>query len=352
MEKLASNFYFGREFRKSKGFVALTQKIPAFLASLIQAGIVYMKSLFKVQVKIWMALIVCVSGMLTLHAQEDTGGAGPELKPQAGDSTTVDIPEKPELLVRTEMGPREVTIGEPVFAEITIRWRELPAPLLVVPDLQNLPSWFSVDSIRASQSKTVEKGVKMAQVRYVLRMIPEETGTQTLEPIAFRYRWLGQEFRVLSEARQVTIVPPREVPVQWIGLLVILLLVLLVAGYTIQLSREKKRLKLENLAREKEFEDRFEALEQKVARADDRQWVKDLETFCLDWMRWQARSSSEDFDSLLKKLPTGLKGPEWDKLKEFFYQAHYGGGAGDVFARKKRLQQVRECLQMDQGDAK
>lgn len=103
---------------------------------------------------------------------------------------------------------------------------------------------------------------------------------------------------------------------------------------------KKKAVKQEDA----ELAEEFLLLKKRIAKADSRAWLLDLEKICKSWA--MMRYGSDNLEELAKAGT--LEG--FDSLLEEFAHARYGGGERDAFQNKETWKTAAKLLNIEEDE--
>ena len=265
------------------------------------------------------------------------------------DSAAVDAvvePVKMDLSVRTDSLPQTILKGDTFEFKVDISW-QAPAgqsAVLILPASSANAKGITQLGVREEHFRKVLGDKSVSHTRFIWTLSADDTGTVSIPALRFQIPSANGPFELESESVMFHIGEPAHVGAYAaLGGGIFVLLSVFVA----LLWRRKNRLSAK-AKQEKRDEDalaeQFLLLKKRVAKADSRMWLLDLEKICKSWA--MRRFGNDNLEDLAKN---GLL-DGWQPLLNEFAHARYGGGERDAFQNKESWKTASKLLNIQEDE--
>lgn len=249
------------------------------------------------------------------------------------------------ISIRTDSVPTVVR-GDTFELKVNVSW-QAPAgqgALLILPTGSANTKGITQLGIREEHSRIVQGENAISKTQFIYTLLADDTGSVSIPPLRFQIPTQDGSKEFLSEGVSFHV----ESPSNAVGYIACALgLVLLAAGIFTALFKRKKRLakeRAETLRSEAALTEEFLLLKKRIAKADSRTWLLDLEKICKSWAKKRYGSES------LEELSAAGILVGWESLLEEFAHARYGGGARDAFENKESWKLAAKLLNIEEEE--
>lgn len=246
------------------------------------------------------------------------------------------------ISIRTDSVPN-VVCGDTFELKVNVSW-QAPATqgsLLILPTGSASTKGITQLGIREEHSRTVQGENAVSKTQFIYTLLADDTGSVSIPPLRFQIPTQDGAKEFQSESVSFYVESPSNAAVCLAGLLGLLLVA---AGILTAIFNRKKRLEAKRSAARQEelaLTEEFLLLKKRVAKADSRTWLLDLERICKSWAK--SRYGNDSLEELAKAGT--LVG--WEPLLEEFAHARYGGGARDAFENKESWKMAAKLLNIE-----
>ncbi|MBP5247036.1 MAG: hypothetical protein J6Z31_04190 [Fibrobacter sp.] len=260
----------------------------------------------------------------------------------AVDSAAVE-PVQIGISVHADPLPSTIFLGDTFEYRVNVTWQASAGQgaLLVVPTGSASAKGITQIGLREEHSQVVQNGNTVSNTQFVYKLVADDSGNVSIPALHFQIPSADGPFQFQSESVAFRIEKPSNAPVFVIcGVFALALC----AFACVMLLRKKKRaeaLQRTEKAEDKALADEFLLLKKRIAKAESRAWLLELEKICKSWAK--KRYGSENLEELLKNGT--LEG--WDSLVDEFAHARYGGGDRDAFQNKETWKLAAKLLNIE-----
>ena len=249
------------------------------------------------------------------------------------------------ISVHTDSLPTIVK-GDTFEFNVNVAWKAPSAEsaVLILPKSSANAKGITQIGMREEHSRAVQGDASVSNSKFIYTLTADDTGAVSIPALRFEIPTANGPFEFQSESVSFYIGETSHAAVITVfGLLAVLIVlvgVLLVA-------KEKKRLaarKKAQFAEDDALKNEFLLLKKRIAGADSRTWLLELEKICKSWAK--KRFGSEN----LEELASAGMLVGWESLLESFAHARYGGGARDTFENRETWKTAAKLLNIDEDE--
>lgn len=254
--------------------------------------------------------------------ENDTLNALPETVP---DSTA--SPVEIGISVHTDSLPTIVK-GDTFEFKVNVSWTapSRESAVLILPKSSANAKGITQIGLCEEHSRVLQGESSVSNSQFIYTLSADDTGNVSIPALRFEIPTAKGPFEFQSESVQFHVDAPSGAFVLTVfGLLALLIVVLGVGLVLMEKKRSasrKRNARDENAALQREFL----LLKRRVANADSRTWLLELEKLCKSWAK--KRFGNDNLEELSRN--GSLEG--WDALLETFAHARYGGGVRAEYA--------------------
>lgn len=267
----------------------------------------------------------------------------------AVDSAVAEIPaaepEQIRISVKTDsLSP--VVKGDTFEFKVNVSWQtdNSSGAVLILPTGSANAKGISQIGLREEHSRVTQGGKSISNAQFVYTLVADDSGDVSVPALRFQIPTANGPFEFQTESVAFRVEEPSHWGA-WVASGVLALLVVLVA--VLQVLRKRGRAasqRREALQRDEAIAEEFRLLKKRVAKADSRIWLLDLEKICKSWAT--AHWGSDDLEALAK----AGKLDGWASLLKEFAHARYGGGDRDAFENKETWKLASKLLNIHEEE--
>ena len=255
-------------------------------------------------------------------------------------------PAQIKVSVHADALPETIVKGDTFEYRVNVTWEASAGrnALLVVPTSSANTKGVTQIGLREEHSQVVHNGKSVSNTQFVYKLLADDSGNVSIPALHFQIPSAEGAVEVQTDIVSFRIEEPSDT-VQFLILGVcvfgIVLGALLVVLQKKRSSEAKKKAVKEEDA---ELAEEFLLLKKRIAKADSRAWLLDLEKICKSWA--MTRYGSDNLEELAKAGT--LEG--FDSLLEEFAHARYGGGERDAFQNKETWKTAAKLLNIEEDE--
>lgn len=260
-------------------------------------------------------------------------------------SSAASNPVEIGISVHTDSLPTIVK-GDTFEFKVNVSWSspQKESAVLILPKSSANTKGITQIGMREEHSRVLQGDDAVSNSQFIYTLTADDTGSVSIPAMRFEIPTANGPFEFQSESVSFHIDAPSHAAVFAVfGLLA----VLIVAIGVFLVFKEKKRSAMRKKATREEddaLKKEFLLLKARVAKADSRVWLLDLEKICKSWAK--KRFGEDNLEALSRKGL--LKG--WDALLEAFAHARYGGGVRDAFENKETWKLAAKLLNIEEDE--
>ncbi len=261
------------------------------------------------------------------------------------DSSAVE-PVQIGISVHASPLPSTIFKGDTFEYRVNVTW-QAPAgqsAVLVVPTGSANAKGITQIGLWEEHSQAVQNGNSVSNTQFVYKLVADDSGNVSIPSLRFQIPSANGPFEFQSESVSFRVEEHSNAP--FFAVFGALALVILV-GVCIFLQKRKKRSEETKKAKQKEDDallEEFLLLKKRIAKAESRAWLLDLEKICKSWAT--KRYGNDNLEELVKS--GSLEG--WESLIEEFAHARYGGGNRDAFQNKETWKLAAKLLNIEEDE--
>lgn len=273
--------------------------------------------------------------------ENDTLNALPETVP---DSTA--SPVEIGISVHTDSLPTIVK-GDTFEFKVNVSWTapSRESAVLILPKSSANAKGITQIGLREEHSRVLQGESSVSNSQFIYTLSADDTGNVSIPALRFEIPTAKGPFEFQSESVQFHVDAPSGAFVPTVFGLLALLIVALGVGLVLRekkrsASRKRNARDEENAALQREFL----LLKRRVANADSRTWLLELEKLCKSWAK--KRFGNDNLEELSRN--GSLEG--WDALLETFAHARYGGGVRAAFENRETWKLAAKLLNIEEDE--
>lgn len=274
--------------------------------------------------------------------ENDTWNALPETAP---DSVTSTSPTEIGISVHTDSLPTIVK-GDTFEFKVNVSWAapSRESAVLILPKGSANAKGITQIGLREEHSRVLQGESSVSNSQFIYTLSADDTGNVSIPALRFEIPTANGPFEFQSESVTFHVDAPSGAMVFTVfGLLAFLIValgVVLVCREKKRSAARKKTARDEDAALQKEFL----LLKRRIANADSRIWLLELEKLCKSWAK--KRFGNDNLEELSRN--GSLEG--WDALLETFAHARYGGGSRAAFENRETWKLAAKLLNIEEDE--
>lgn len=248
--------------------------------------------------------------------------------------------------VHADALPETIVKGDTFEYRVNVTWEASAGQnaLLVVPTSSANTKGVTQIGLREEHSQVVHNGKSVSNTQFVYKLLADDSGNVSIPALHFQIPSAEGAVEVQTDIVSFRIEEPSNTALFLILGVCVLGIVL---GTLLAVLHKKKGLEAKKKAVKQEdaaLLEEFLLLKKRIAKAESRAWLLDLEKICKSWAT--KRYGNDNLEELVKS--GSLEG--WESLIEEFAHARYGGGNRDAFQNKETWKLAAKLLNIEEDE--
>ncbi len=263
----------------------------------------------------------------------------------AVDSAAVE-PVQIGISVHADPLPSTIFSGDTFEYRVNVTW-QAPAgqsAVLVVPTGSASAKGITQIGLREEHSQVVQNGHSVSNTQFVYKLVADDSGNVSIPALHFQIPSANGPFEFQSESVAFRVEAPSNGPIFAVLGAFALVIFFCACVFLFKKKKRKEALQKAEKAEDSALTEEFFLLKKRIAKAESRAWLLDLEKICKSWAK--KRFGSENLEGLVKAGT--LEG--WESLVDEFAHARYGGGNRDAFQNKETWKLAAKLLNMEEEE--
>ncbi len=267
----------------------------------------------------------------------------------AVDSSAAEIPvaapEQIQISVKTDsLSP--VVMGDTFEFKVNVSWRaeSSPGAVLILPTGSANAKGITQIGVREEHSRVTQGENSISNVQFVYTLVADDSGDVSIPALRFQIPTANGPFEFLTESVAFRVGSPSHWGTWAVFGVLAFLVALVLATWILRKRKRAEARRREAVQRDRSFAEEFLLLKKRVAKADSRSWLLDLEKICKSWA--MAHLGSDN----LEALANAGKLSGWKPLLDEFAHARYGGGDRDAFENKETWKLASKLLNIHEEE--
>ncbi|MCF0215159.1 MAG: hypothetical protein HUK21_01645 [Fibrobacteraceae bacterium] len=238
-----------------------------------------------------------------------------------------------------------VAVGDTFDFSVTVSWNVQGSAVLVVPVSSANSKGITQLGVSQESARALKDGREVASQTFTFKLVASDTGMLHIPGIRFEIPTPAGAIPLKAEPVDFR----SEVPFNPLPVISGVMVGLVVVVAALWRMRQKAKAKLICDAKKegsRQLRENMKVLKQRVAAADSRQWLLELESVCKGFAADKFNMDVAQVNLEVLAREGLLEG--WEELVEVFAQARYGGGKRDAFENKETWKQAMKLMGVEE----